>query len=357
MSSNTIYQSNKIYYSYLIKFLPTGQLYYGVRYSKNSNPNDFWVKYKSSSATIKNLLKLFGESAFHYEVRFTSSSKSRILKLERRVLTKFNAKFSFNWLNLSNGYSNKFSDNCDYFKGFRWYHNPITFDEYRCTYKTAKRNGYILGKTNKTTLIPSKSNNAIIYIPKDGVLISTVKKYTQSQPCSKVFGICLHRPILLKSLPKVPLQFKIKITDGSLNITWDSRLPYPNNKFYIGYTTSDKEKIRRSIYQLSVIHKPVNTNMYKFLHIQSNKIFEGIIFDFNKISNVSKNDISSLIYERQNSAKGWSIYLPKVSIWSHQKKKIIPETKSFICNNCKKSIKGKSNLNRWHNDNCKSISP
>jgi hypothetical protein len=97
-------------YTYLVKFLPTGQVYYGSSYANNkrkvSNPSQLWVTYFTSSKRIKLLIDAYGKESFSFEVRKVFKTKSETLKWERRVLSKFNAKNNSNWINKSNGANN-----------------------------------------------------------------------------------------------------------------------------------------------------------------------------------------------------------------------------------------------------------
>ena len=98
-------------YTYLIKFKPTGQLYYGSSYanskSKTANPSQFWNTYFTSSKHIKRLVAEYGKDAFEVKVRKVFETAEQALKCERKVLTHFDAKFNDNWLNKSNGYGSK----------------------------------------------------------------------------------------------------------------------------------------------------------------------------------------------------------------------------------------------------------
>lgn len=96
-------------YTYLIRFKPTGQVYYGVRYAngKNNiaNPIDLWNTYFTSSQIIKKLLLEYGSESFNYQVRHTFDTKEQAIKWEKDVLTRFNAKSDPNWINQTNGHN------------------------------------------------------------------------------------------------------------------------------------------------------------------------------------------------------------------------------------------------------------
>jgi hypothetical protein len=80
-------------YTYLVKFKPTGKVYYGSRcqnYTKfNRTPaEDFWNHYTTSSENINNLIEEYGKDAFEYEIRKTFESVEAMANWETRVLTR-----------------------------------------------------------------------------------------------------------------------------------------------------------------------------------------------------------------------------------------------------------------------------
>lgn len=95
--------SPSIGYTYLIKFLPTGQVYYGSRCGKNCNPSEFWVKYFTSSKVVKNLIKEHGKESFVYEIRKTFNDPKDAQKWERKVLRRMDVARKSYFLNKSNG--------------------------------------------------------------------------------------------------------------------------------------------------------------------------------------------------------------------------------------------------------------
>jgi hypothetical protein len=93
-------------YTYIIKFLPTGQVYYGVSYAnsnKVANPSQLWTSYFTSSKIIHGLIKEHGIEAFTFEVRKTFDSKEKAVLWEHKILIKFDAKNNPIWLNQNNG--------------------------------------------------------------------------------------------------------------------------------------------------------------------------------------------------------------------------------------------------------------
>ena len=81
-------------YTYLLKFKPTGKVYYGVRFKnirlKQHPSDDFMVKYKTSSNLIKQLIKEHGIDKFEWEIRKTFDTKEQAVKWEQTVLRRCN---------------------------------------------------------------------------------------------------------------------------------------------------------------------------------------------------------------------------------------------------------------------------
>lgn len=98
-------------YTYLIKFLPTGQVYYGSSFANNkwkvAHPSQLWTTYFTSSKEIKKLIAVHGKNAFAVSVRRCFDTKEKTIVWENKILTKFNAAHNPTWLNKSNG-SDKF---------------------------------------------------------------------------------------------------------------------------------------------------------------------------------------------------------------------------------------------------------
>ena len=62
-------------FTYLIKFKPTGQVYYGVRYARKCNPSQLWTTYFTTSKIIKQLIKEYGISEFEFQIRRVFNTK------------------------------------------------------------------------------------------------------------------------------------------------------------------------------------------------------------------------------------------------------------------------------------------
>lgn len=92
-----------MFYTYLLKCLPTNEYYYGVRYSKNSSPDEFWRTYFTSSIPVKERIELFGKENFIYEIRKTFDCPIKARAWEDKVLRRINAVERANFLNKSYG--------------------------------------------------------------------------------------------------------------------------------------------------------------------------------------------------------------------------------------------------------------
>lgn len=87
-------------YTYLIGWLNINKWYYGVRFAKNCNPNDFWVNYFTSSKKVKEIRKMYGEpNIIQIRKTFETADKARLW--EAKVIKKLNAPSSDKWLNQS----------------------------------------------------------------------------------------------------------------------------------------------------------------------------------------------------------------------------------------------------------------
>jgi hypothetical protein len=92
--NNNMKELNKVKpYTYLVKFKPTGKVYYGSRcqnFTKfNRTPvEDFWHRYTTSSENINTLIKEYGKDAFEYEIRRTFDSVEEMAAWETKVLTR-----------------------------------------------------------------------------------------------------------------------------------------------------------------------------------------------------------------------------------------------------------------------------
>lgn len=90
-------------YTYLIKFKPTGQYYYGSRYKNirlGIDPHDdLMIKYTTSSKDVNDLIAEHGLEAFEWEVRRTFDTPKQATAWEIRVLRRCRVLEDKKWLN------------------------------------------------------------------------------------------------------------------------------------------------------------------------------------------------------------------------------------------------------------------
>ena len=92
-------------YTYLLKFKPTGQVYYGSKTCKGCHPSNLFNfstkhNYTSSSALVNALIEQFGQEAFAFEIRKIFDDKKKCLLWESRILEKFDVEHNPIFLNL-----------------------------------------------------------------------------------------------------------------------------------------------------------------------------------------------------------------------------------------------------------------
>lgn len=97
---------DRIPFTYLIYCRPTGQYYYGSRYSKHCHPSQLWSTYYTSSKIVKQLIREYGKDAFDIKITRTFDSKEDARLWEYRFLCKVKASTNPVWLNQHNGDGN-----------------------------------------------------------------------------------------------------------------------------------------------------------------------------------------------------------------------------------------------------------
>jgi len=84
-------------FTYLLKHIPSGMCYYGVRYAEGCHPSDLFVSYFTSSKEVKKLLDKDGKESFIFETRKvfcdTKAAQKWELKVLRRLGIPKNQKF------------------------------------------------------------------------------------------------------------------------------------------------------------------------------------------------------------------------------------------------------------------------
>lgn len=101
-----------MYFTYLIKCLPTNQFYYGVSFRKGTHPGRLWIDYFTSSTTVHQLIDQFGKDAFAFEIRKTFTDPKAAQRWEATVLKRMNVVKDPKWINRHDNISfeSKFGD-------------------------------------------------------------------------------------------------------------------------------------------------------------------------------------------------------------------------------------------------------
>lgn len=101
-----------MYFTYLIKCLPTNQFYYGVSFRKGTHPDRLWVEYFTSSTTVHKLISTYGKDAFEFEIRKTFTDPTAAQHWEAKVLKRMKVVGNPKWINRHDNISfeSKFGD-------------------------------------------------------------------------------------------------------------------------------------------------------------------------------------------------------------------------------------------------------
>ncbi len=75
-------------YTYMLKHIPSGMVYYGCRFAKNCHPSDFWNTYFTSSKYVKNLIQKYGKDSFVFQIRKTFENDNLCRLWESKVLRR-----------------------------------------------------------------------------------------------------------------------------------------------------------------------------------------------------------------------------------------------------------------------------
>lgn len=92
-------------YTYLIKHIPTGKVYYGCRYAEGCHPSDLWITYKTSSKYVRELIEQYGAESFHFEVRKIFNDKNSCRMWESKVLRRMKVVSRDDFLNKTDNLS------------------------------------------------------------------------------------------------------------------------------------------------------------------------------------------------------------------------------------------------------------
>jgi hypothetical protein len=85
-------------YTYLIGWSSLNKWYYGVRWAKGCHPSDFWIKYFTSSVTVRQFVSQYGDPDIRM-IRKIFDNKHTAMSWERRVLRRMKVMHEDKWLN------------------------------------------------------------------------------------------------------------------------------------------------------------------------------------------------------------------------------------------------------------------
>jgi hypothetical protein len=137
--TDSIYDTQKtVPYTYLIKHTPSQKVYYGVRYAKNCNTTDLFVKYFTSSKIIKALIKEDGIQAFTIEIRKTFDNKDDAINWENKVLKRMKVVKRDDFLNQTDNKSN-YKNNTWWTGKKRPHRTEEHIEKFKATFKERKR--------------------------------------------------------------------------------------------------------------------------------------------------------------------------------------------------------------------------
>lgn len=87
-------------YTYLIRHIITGLVYYGYRSSNKVEPHlDLWVHYFTSSPAVHKLIDEYGADSFEVEIRKVFDTKESAAKWETKVLRRCKVLEDKRWIN------------------------------------------------------------------------------------------------------------------------------------------------------------------------------------------------------------------------------------------------------------------
>jgi hypothetical protein len=89
-----------IYYTYLIGWSNHNKWYYGVRYSKDANPDELWKRYFTSSKVVKYFMEVNGDPDI-IEIRKTFDSPVKARVWESKVLNRMRVSSDNKFLNIT----------------------------------------------------------------------------------------------------------------------------------------------------------------------------------------------------------------------------------------------------------------
>ena len=92
-------------YTYLLKCLVDNTFYYGVRYEKGCQPDDFWIKYETSSKEVKLKIEKYGKNKFSFTIRKVFDDVNRARLWENKVLRRLRVVLREDFMNKTDNIS------------------------------------------------------------------------------------------------------------------------------------------------------------------------------------------------------------------------------------------------------------
>lgn len=92
-------------YTYLLKCLVDNTFYYGVRYKNGCQPEDFWVKYETSSKEVKDKIRKYGKENFVFVIRRTFDDANKARMWENKVLRRMGVVLREDFMNKTDNIS------------------------------------------------------------------------------------------------------------------------------------------------------------------------------------------------------------------------------------------------------------
>lgn len=219
-------------YTYLVGWSEHKKYYYGVRYAKYCNPDEFWKKYFTSSKYVHKFAETYGEPDIK-QIRKTFKDPKKAIIWERKVLVKMNVLYRKDFLNANVAGSFIFTE-------------EILNKMKETKNKNAKNK---IGMHNKKWITDGKLSKVIL---KDDVIPEGWK--------------------IGRKVPTLIGRINNKCVDEVTNIIWitngvdNKRIPLVNNipeGWWRGHTVKDKNKIKGSANTIWITNGTNNKKIYK----------------------------------------------------------------------------------------------
>lgn len=97
-------------YTYIIECKPINKKYYGVRYAKDSKPEDLWTTYFTSSKIVRNLIETYGKESFEIQIDKEFETVEEAIDYEHQFIITNNLSSDPNWLNVHRRKAIDFND-------------------------------------------------------------------------------------------------------------------------------------------------------------------------------------------------------------------------------------------------------